>query len=359
MNCIKCGNIIEIGDKFCCNCGEPVRLCEKCGRQLEEDELICRYCNGSIDENNGCDADNTSSFIGNEADGTADQSADTEVVNKTSSEEAPDKSFVFCGKCGERLPYGSIFCDNCGSRLDDNNAPNPAGNTEPDNGIGPDSDGIAKSARIQSDNTKTNNTVSLAIIILLLVIIVLGGFVIYFLLSHYSGNRYTDTYDVVSQQYASPTRKPSPKPTELPLPVFNKVAASSTRGTDTEGGQYSAEAVLSKDLQTKWVPQKSSDGGINEWIEIYSDSIQYVSSVQILNGYHKDPNVWRNNNRVKKCTITFSNGETRDFVLDDTMDLIDLELGEVIETTSIRLTIRSLYYGTKWNDTAITYIGAY
>ncbi|MGN0162708.1 MAG: NADase-type glycan-binding domain-containing protein [Candidatus Ornithomonoglobus sp.] len=263
-----------------------------------------------------------------------------------------------CVKCGNIIQQGDKFCGNCGTPVDNNVEQGSVGYTntsyaepyhmqdykKPDN---------------NTDNNNSNHTFIIILIIILVVIIGLAGCAVYLLVFRDSDSVHTDRYNTVSLSDASPTKEPSPKPTELPLPVFNKVAASSTRGTDTEGGQYSADAVLSKDLQTKWVPKKSSDGGIDEWIEISSDNIQYVSSIQILNGYHKDPNVWSNNNRVKNCTITFSNGESRSFVLDDTMDLIDLELGEVIETTSIRLTIKSLYYGAKWNDTAITYIGAY
>lgn len=306
MNCIKCGHSIDPNDKFCYNCGEPVSSCEDTGRQ---------------------------------------------PTNST------PEDFIICKRCGEPQPYGSIFCGSCGERIDNASNQSSAPNTVPHNYGNSGAADDTYSNRTHPNTHKTNNTFPIIMIILLALIIVLAGCTVYFLLFRSSDTEYR--YDVVSHHDISPTAKPTSAPTELPLPVFDRVTASSTRGTDTEGGQYSAEAVLSKDLQTKWAPSKSSYGGINEWIEISSDSIQYVSCIQILNGYHKNPDVWRNNNRVQNCTITFSNGESRNFVLDDTMDLIELDLGGIIETKSIRLTINSLYYGTKWNDTAITYIKAY
>ena len=125
------------------------------------------------------------------------------------------------------------------------------------------------------------------------------------------------------------------------------------RQTDTEGGQYSVAAVLSDDRMTKWAPSKSSGGGIGEWIQLDGYGTQHVRGINILNGYHKNQQAWLNNNRVAMCAITFSNGESFDVTLDDTMGMITVDFGRYVETASIRLTIKSLYPGAKWNDTAI------
>ncbi len=157
----------------------------------------------------------------------------------------------------------------------------------------------------------------------------------------------------------TPTPTAAATATPIPAPVFSSVTASSVRQTDTEGGQYSVAAALSDDRMTKWAPSKSSGGGIGEWIQLDGYGIQYVRGIKVLNGYHKNQQTWLNNNRVAMCTITFSNGESFDVTLDDTMGMITVDFGRYVETASIRLTIKSLYPGAKWNDTAITYIGAY
>ena len=62
---------------------------------------------------------------------------------------------------------------------------------------------------------------------------------------------------------------------------------------------------------------------------------------------------------MEKCTLTFSNGYMKQITLPDTMAMIDVKLDEPQETLYVRITIDSVYRGTAWNDTAITYIGAY
>lgn len=150
-----------------------------------------------------------------------------------------------------------------------------------------------------------------------------------------------------------------PTPTAHPAPVMTYANASSTRGTDTEGGQYSESAVLTDDPMTKWVPDKTYGNGIGQWIQVGADSTQYVKGIKILNGYHKNSQTWSNNNRVSRCTISFSNGQSQQITLNDTMDMVDINLGKTVETTYVRLTIEDIYSGTKWNDTAITYLGVY
>ena len=149
------------------------------------------------------------------------------------------------------------------------------------------------------------------------------------------------------------------KAEQHPAPVFTMVTASSVRGTDTQGGQYSEWSVLTDDPMTKWVPTKSVPNGIGEWIQISADGNQYVSGLNILNGYHKNSETWQKNNRVEKCTLTFSNGYMQQITLPDTMAMINVKLDEPQETQYVRITIDSVYPGTTWNDTAITYIGAY
>ncbi len=110
---------------------------------------------------------------------------------------------------------------------------------------------------------------------------------------------------------------------------------------------------------TKWVPSKDSKNGVSEWIQINATEAQYVKGIAILNGYHKSAETWSNNNRVKNCTLTFSNGQSKNVTLDDTMDLIKIDLDTPVSTTYVRLTINSVYSGAKWDDTAITYLAAY
>lgn len=200
----------------------------------------------------------------------------------------------------------------------------------------------------------TRNRVIIILAAVLAIAAIVSG-IIYIALNRNDPNPNIDT---VPTESVSDEIDATEAPTKVPAPDFDRATASSTRGTDSLGGTYSEESVLTDSSQTKWAPVKRSNGGVGEWIEIYSTETQYVQKVLILNGYQKDYTTWKNNNRVRACTISFSNGESKQYILDDTMDMIELDLGEVIETNSVRLTIESIYKGDRWNDIGVTYLGA-
>lgn len=255
---------------------------------------------------------------------------------------------MFCGKCGRELKEGAKFCGHCGNKIEYNGNVNANPNNYYDRNLYADA---------------SNNRQSALIPIIVSVIIIISVVIIIFALKISDINDFFDSNGNITET-AIPTSAPTAAVTATPTaepsaPVFSYATASSTRGTDTEGGRYSENSVLSFDNMSKWVPSKASNGGIGEWIQINADQAQYVRGIEILNGYHKNGEIWRNNNRVRSCTLSFSNGQSQSIMLNDTMDLIKISLPEPISTTYIRLTINSYYSGAKWNDTAITYFSAY
>lgn len=204
----------------------------------------------------------------------------------------------------------------------------------------------------EKDQQTSNNNLIIIIAVIVAAVVVCASGILIFMMNSGGINE-------EPEPSPSPTSTATAAPTAIPAPVMTNVTASSTRGTDSEGGQYSKEAVLSQDKNTKWVPSTSSGNGVGQWIQLSADSDQYVKGLKILNGYHKDSSTWEKNNRVKLCSVAFSDGTSRDFVLDDTMEMITLDFGGIVKTSSVRVTIGSVYYGSRWNDTAITYIGLY
>lgn len=261
-----------------------------------------------------------------------------------------------CSNCGSFIDDGSKFCGNCGAVC--NCAPTvrcPHCNVElnADDAFCYACGKPVKQTPVYAPYPAPRGSATKLVIIILSIIL---GVVLVAVAGIYGYNKYREAqYDRLIFEESLAT----PAPTSIPAPSFMYATASSIRGTDTEGGTYSVLSVLSPDPMTKWVPAKSSDSGIYEWVQIYSNSEQYVRGVNILNGYHKNATTWGYNNRVRYCTLTFSDGTTRDFTLPDTMDLITLDFGGIVKTSSIKLTITGVYRGSKWNDTAITYLGAY
>lgn len=280
-----------------------------------------------------------------------------------------------CSKCGSYMSDDSKFCGNCGTVF--NSAPAfycPHCNTPLNPGDAfcyacgksttpPAAPAYHTPPTPMAPVKKSSDSKAIIIILcIVLAIALIAGAVMsdFDFFGSSKKSSFSSGSNIASNDFIVPvTPPPTPRPTTISAPVFTMADASSIRGTDTEGGTYSVSSVLTTDPLTKWVPSKSNDGGLNEWVKIYSFDDQYVHGVKILNGYHKNSNTWGNNNRVRYCTITLSDGTSRDFTLPDTMDMITLDFGSAVKTSSIKLTITGLYRGTKWNDTAITYLGAY
>lgn len=295
MNCNKCGAHINANDMFCGSCGNP--------------------------------------------------------INKTR-----------CFVCGAELT-GSEFCGKCGTRISGNNNYNQI-NT-------------FNNLKYSKDRQNDKNIflilsaiiITLAVVVAIMLVAKLSG-----ISSKETNNETTsqatnnettskatnnETTSKESNNETTFTPSTSSATSENSNPVFTYVTASSIRDTDTEGGEYSLESVLSNNPMTKWVPSKASHDGISEWIQINASQPQYVKGIYILNGYHKSEQIWYNNNRVKSCTLSFSDGRSIIVTLGDTMDLIKIDLDIPVNTTFIRLTINSVYAGARWDDTAITYLSAY
>ena len=308
-----------------------------------------------------------------------------------------------CTNCGSELPNDAKFCDTCGCKVENNGSvskkicPKCGGEIESDSIFCGNCGADLYGTNINKTNTnkKSSKLLPIIIIILSIMVVLTAGFGVYYFYNEYIMSDSSEQSELTSkdeddeddnrinrkardddeddEDKEDNRKKRKTRDNEedneydddyadhyiAAAPIFTYASASSVRGTDSEGGQYSMDAVLSTDRMTKWVPSKSSDGGLYEWIQINAPSEQHVSGVYILNGYHKDASTWQNNNRVKSCTLSFSDGQSKTVILDDTMDMIEIDFDTPVDTEYIRLTINSIYKGNKWDDTAITYIGAY
>lgn len=304
MNCSFCGMPVDEGDRFCQNCGKPI--------QSENNAVeVCENSDVDVTQN-----------VENE---TYEAFDVTRAVGDEDSSVGGNDNYS-----GSQNYYNSAQRDTYSEYQNYYNN--------------------------HAQNTSSGGKGVYIVLIALLVALIMGavGFLAYMIMGGSS------TGGSNAATFVPMTVAPStPAPTQVPTPVFVRAEASSTRGTDSEGGKYSKDAIMSNDPMTKWVPSKNSGNGVGQWVQISADSTQYVRGVKILNGYHKNANTWSNNNRVNLCTISFSNGESKDFNLPDTMDMITLNFPTPIATTYVRLTIKSVYYGARWNDTAVTYFGAF
>lgn len=110
---------------------------------------------------------------------------------------------------------------------------------------------------------------------------------------------------------------------------------------------------------TAWVEGKPDDG-IGEWIEYtFPRKNPPLQQIIIANGYVRTRNTWTENSRVKDLELSI-NGRRyamlhlKDIYASQTFDVEDIETGG--RPLTLRFTIRSVYPGTKYKDTAISEI---
>jgi len=177
---------------------------------------------------------------------------------------------------------------------------------------------------------------------------------------------------------------------------YHNAEASSELKSKNE--QYDAKNVIDNNLSTAWV-EGVIGSGINENIKIdfapYTaggkiEGSTLINKIGIINGYSKDKDTFKSNNRVKKIRITynyrlgedeiegrnsnpkekvlgslgiseFNDQELRykekilgEYLLEDKMEMQYIQLDEPLLASYIKITILDVYKGEKFNDTCIS-----
>ena len=144
------------------------------------------------------------------------------------------------------------------------------------------------------------------------------------------------------------------------LSPFAEATASSFLPSD-RWGTYRPFSVLDGALSTCW-SENARGPGPGEWIMlVFPDSIN-VERIAIAVGYDRDehdklhdPEVFYDNNRLKKATVGFSNGEEVRLEFSDARGLQMRDVAPVT-TTFVRIVIDEVYPGEKYDDTCLAEI---
>lgn len=136
---------------------------------------------------------------------------------------------------------------------------------------------------------------------------------------------------------------------------------SSSSLKPSNGKSYEAYNAQDLRLDTAWVEGVKGDGE-NEYLEyFFKNESPRVTQAIILNGYVKTPELWAANNRVKELDL-YINGEfyarlqLKDVQAEQIFELPILGRREDGKDLILKFVIKSVYPGTKYNDTAITEI---
>ncbi|WP_431091362.1 NADase-type glycan-binding domain-containing protein [Paenibacillus sp. 8b26] len=128
----------------------------------------------------------------------------------------------------------------------------------------------------------------------------------------------------------------------------HQIKASST--LSSEGSQsYDVKNLVDGDTSTAWCEGVKGNGE-RETILLDLGSLTRVRGIEMINGYAKSEKTYRENNRVQKLKLEFTDGSSLEMNDFNTLK----KFKEPINTSFIKLTILSVERGTKYQDTCIS-----
>ncbi len=181
-----------------------------------------------------------------------------------------------------------------------------------------------------------------------------------------SGDSGGDTSSLVSETDVASVESDDDEEIELTAATFDAIEASSYANWDGTVGY--PEWAFDGDTATAWqdgiesTTDDADEYGVGEWLKLYNSegTAGYLNSVTICNGYQDESNntgskdYYELNSRVKGFSLTFDDGTSVEFELEDVKDAQTFSF-EVVETASVTFTILSVYEG-QWSDTCVSEI---
>ena len=137
------------------------------------------------------------------------------------------------------------------------------------------------------------------------------------------------------------------------LSPFASPSASSVFPPD-RWGTYHALSAIDGTLSTPWV-EGVAGPGIGEWIMLTFPGTIEVHRIGLDVGYDRDEDIFFANNRLKRATITFSNGDHIELAFFDTRGVQMRDIAPVA-TTSVKVVIDEVYPGSRYEDTCLAEI---
>lgn len=142
---------------------------------------------------------------------------------------------------------------------------------------------------------------------------------------------------------------------------WSRATASSVLASDSKYS-YGADMTLDDKMDTAWA-EGVEGPGIGEWIKLTTKDGKEAkaSGMFLYPGYRSDLDFYLANNRPQDITITFSNGKTIKYKCNgydwESVENIPFPPGTV--TSSVKITIDSVFTGWKFDDTCISKIFVY
>lgn len=176
-----------------------------------------------------------------------------------------------------------------------------------------------------------------------------------FILKYENDKKYNEIFEIYFQFNSS--RRPTKDEFVFDQKHVKKITASSVLIEEQRSEDfYSKNNILDRNVNTAWV-EGSEGNGIGEWIQFDFDTTYAITGLEILTGYVKSKGIFKANNRVREIEL-ISSDYKGNVLFKDTMDWQYRYIGAMV-TNSMRLVIKDVYKGEKYNDTCISEIKIY
>jgi len=120
---------------------------------------------------------------------------------------------------------------------------------------------------------------------------------------------------------------------------------------------FAPENLIDDDLWTSWQPNRTPRGGVGESFDVTFTAAQTLTGFEVFNGFRLIDDLgdlYAMNNRIENATVTFSDGTTFPLHFEDRPEVAVLLLPTPKTCTGFKVTVDSIYRGTKWNDLAVS-----
>lgn len=321
-------------------------ICDNCGHFNDEGANFCIKCAYPLSKINGAE-DNI-------------KPCEEENLKDANVQEVKQFFGLTCYSCGNKIEEDTTFCRFCGARLKGEEKPEP------------------EVTNFKEEKKDASKNLVPYIVALIITILVCSGLIIFMIFtSNLTKNekygieeRETNITQTKDNQDEKEEKQDNikeedetPKEEEIedmynyPEPVYEKITASSFI-PDRNGLKYSADMTIDNNYDTAW-NEGAEGAGIGEWVEFSSWEKQYVTGINILNGYCKSETLYYENHRPRMIEIVFDDMSVERELYDVYNVYQNIEFAEPVESKSVRIIIKDIYRGTEYDDCCISEIGIY
>ncbi len=115
--------------------------------------------------------------------------------------------------------------------------------------------------------------------------------------------------------------------------------------------------LIDDNLWSSWQPKRKPRGGVGEWFRVDFKEPQVVTGFEISNGFRlidELGDLYAMNNRIENATVELSDGTKLPLHFEDRPAETIIMLPEAKRCQWLKVTVDSVYKGSKWNDLAVS-----